>query len=81
MIERPVRSLAKAITWRFIGTIDTFLIAWLITGEPLLASGIALLELFTKTVLYVIHEQTWTKISWGYRIANYYKDQDETKTT
>jgi uncharacterized membrane protein len=67
MVERPVRSLAKAITWRLIGTFDTFLIAWLITGKPLIASGIALMELFTKTGLYVIHEQMWTKIKWGFR--------------
>lgn len=67
MVERPVRSLAKAITWRLIGTFDTFLIAWFITGHPLMASGIALMELFTKTLLYVLHEQGWSRIKWGYR--------------
>ena len=67
MIERPVRSLAKAITWRLIGTFDTFLIAWFITGKPLIASGIALMELFTKTALYVLHEQGWSRIKWGYK--------------
>jgi uncharacterized membrane protein len=66
MVERPVRSLAKAITWRLVGTFDTFLIAWFITGQPLMASGIALMELFTKTLLYVFHEQAWTRIKWGY---------------
>jgi len=77
MTERPVRSLAKAMTWRLVGTIDTFLIAWLITGEPLLASSIALMELFTKTVLYVAHEQAWAKIHWGYRIPGF-NDKKET---
>lgn len=63
--ESPVRSLAKAISWRVTGTIDTFLISWLITGEPLIASGIALTEILTKVFLFWMHERVWNKISWG----------------
>ena len=59
------RSAAKAITWRITGTLDTFLIAWLITREPLIASSIAVLEVITKTVLYYLHERGWNRISWG----------------
>lgn len=65
MIETPVRSLAKAVSWRVTGTIDTFLISWLITGEVLLASGIALTEIITKIFLFWIHERVWNRISWG----------------
>ncbi len=75
MTERPVRSLAKAMTWRLLGTLDTFLIAWLITGQALMASGIAMMELFTKTFLYVGHEQVWTRVKWGYRIPGYNKNE------
>lgn len=74
--ERPVRSLAKAITWRMIGTLDTFLIAWLFTGEPLMASGIALTELITKSIMYFLHERGWSKIKWGYRVPGYNKGTD-----
>jgi uncharacterized membrane protein len=65
MKETSVRSLAKAISWRVTGTIDTFLISWLITGQILLASGIALTEIITKIFLFWIHERVWNKINWG----------------
>jgi uncharacterized membrane protein len=65
--ERPVRSLAKAVTWRLVGTMDTFLISWILTGKPLLASGIALSELFTKSFLYYLHERGWSNVQWGYK--------------
>ncbi len=65
MYDTPVRSLAKAISWRVTGTIDTFLISWLITGEVLLASGIALTEILTKIILFWAHERIWNRINWG----------------
>ena len=65
MSDQPIRSLAKAVSWRVTGTIDTFIISWLITGEPLLASGIALTEIMTKVFLFWLHERVWNKIAWG----------------
>ena len=65
MSDDNSRSLAKAVTWRLTGTADTFIIAWLFTGEPLLASGIALTEVFTKVFLYWGHERIWNRIKWG----------------
>jgi len=65
MSDSAVRSLAKAVSWRVTGTIDTFLISWLITGQVLLASGIALTEIMTKILLFWLHERVWNKISWG----------------
>lgn len=65
MSDTSVRSLAKAVSWRVTGTIDTFLISWLITGQVLLASGIALTEILTKVFLFWAHERVWNKINWG----------------
>lgn len=59
------RSAVKAITWRITGTADTFLIAWLITKEPIVAGSIATLEVITKTILYYFHERGWNAIRWG----------------
>lgn len=59
------RSLMKAITWRMTGTIDTFLVSWIITGTLSLATGIALAEIFTKVGLFWLHERVWNKVSWG----------------
>lgn len=65
MNDSPVRSLTKAITWRITGTLDTFIISWIITGQPLLASGIALTEIITKVFLFWSHERIWNRIKWG----------------
>ena len=64
-MDTGVRSLAKAISWRITGSIDTFLVSWLITGQALLASGIAFTELLTKVLLYWFHERVWNRIQWG----------------
>jgi uncharacterized membrane protein len=65
MSDTSVRSLAKAVSWRITGTIDTFIISWIITGEILLASGIAFTEIMTKIVLFWTHERVWNRIKWG----------------
>lgn len=65
MQESKTRSLAKAISWRITGTVDTFLISWLITGQLALAGGIALTEVITKVFLYWLHERAWNRVKWG----------------
>lgn len=59
------RSALKAITWRIIGTVDTFLLSWIITKEPVTAGAIASFEVLTKTILYYLHERGWNNIQWG----------------
>lgn len=63
--EKPLRSVIKTISWRAIGTLDTILISWLITGHIALALSIGSIELVTKMVLYFFHERIWNKIKWG----------------
>lgn len=63
--DAGIRSLAKAISWRMTGTIDTFIVSWIITGTLTLASGIALTEIFTKVGLFWLHERIWNKVKWG----------------
>ena len=55
------RHLAKTITWRRIGTIDTIIVSWLITGRLSLGLTIGGIEIITKMVLYYSHERTWYK--------------------
>ena len=59
------RHLLKTITWRVIGTLDTMMIAWLISGDPLVGVSIGGVELFTKMILYYIHERVWYKSKFG----------------
>jgi uncharacterized membrane protein len=56
------RHLAKTITWRIVGTIDTFILGWIITGDWMAGLSIGGAELLTKMVLYYAHERIWFKI-------------------
>ena len=64
-MEQTKRSLLKTITWRIIGTLDTMLLGWLISGDPLIGIQIGGLELFTKMILYYFHERAWYRSNWG----------------
>lgn len=55
------RHLAKAITWRIVGSVDTFMLSWLISGNPLTGLKIGFAEVLTKMVLYYAHERVWFK--------------------
>lgn len=63
--ETPLRSVVKSLSWRCIGTIDTIVISWIITGEVSLALSIGAIELVTKMLLYFFHERIWNIIKWG----------------
>lgn len=70
MKETNLRSLTKSISYRFFGTIITFIITFIITNEIIISSSIALLDLVSKIVLYWFHERMWLKINWGYKDIN-----------
>ena len=55
------RHLAKAITWRILGTLDTIAISWFFTGLLSLGAAIGGFEVITKTILYYAHERVWYK--------------------
>ena len=59
------RSLLKTITWRIVGTLDTMIISWIITGSFKWGVAIGSVEVVTKMVLYYLHERAWYKSSYG----------------
>ena len=63
--EKATRSIVKAISWRIVGTLDTILISWFITGQITMALSIGLVEVVTKMILYFFHERIWNTIKWG----------------
>ena len=65
MNDTNIRSIVKALSWRVTGTIDTFVVSFLVTGELLIAGSIASIEVLTKIILFWMHERTWNKINWG----------------
>ena len=63
--DSHLRSVIKGITWRITGTVDTMVISYFVTGNPMLALKIGGVEIFTKLALYYLHERVWQKIKWG----------------
>jgi uncharacterized membrane protein len=59
------RSLVKTISWRVIGTLDTVIISYIITGGIDMALAIGGFELVSKMALYFFHERAWSNINWG----------------
>jgi uncharacterized membrane protein len=65
------RHLAKTITWRVVGTIDTILLSWLITGNLTVGLTIGGIEVMSKMILYFAHERVWYKwIKFGLKEEN-----------
>ena len=59
------RHVAKTITWRLLGTIDTMIIGWFITGNPITGLKIGGVEVITKMFLYYFHERLWFRVNLG----------------
>ena len=59
------RHLYKTFSWRFLGTVDTILIGWLVSGDPFIGLQIGFAEVVTKMILYYVHEKVWYKSKYG----------------
>ena len=53
------RHLAKSISWRVIGTIDTFIFTLIITGDMIEGLNLSGITTITKLIWYYIHERYW----------------------
>ena len=60
--DKPVKSAIKALSWRIVGTLDTMIISYFITGKITIALSISSVEVVTKTILYYFHERLWAHI-------------------
>ncbi len=59
-------SVLKSISWRIVGTLDTILISYILTGKISLALSIGGVEIITKMTLYYFHERAWIKLTKNY---------------
>jgi uncharacterized membrane protein len=57
--DSNAKSLLKSISWRIVGTIDTIVISYIITGQLVMAVSIGSVEVVTKILLYYVHERVW----------------------
>ncbi|HUX57192.1 MAG TPA: DUF2061 domain-containing protein [Bacteroidales bacterium] len=61
-VDKPIKSIIKSVSWRIVGTLDTIIISYFITGKVTLAISIGTVEVITKTILYYFHERLWANI-------------------
>jgi uncharacterized membrane protein len=54
------KAIAKALTWRLIGTAEIFAISFWTTGHIATAGHTAGLVAVTSIVMYVVHELIWS---------------------
>ena len=59
MSPDKTRHILKSITWRLVGTIDTIILSWVITGNFQIGLKIGGVEVITKMILYYFHERLW----------------------
>jgi uncharacterized membrane protein len=59
------RHILKAITWRIVGTLDTLLLGWVISGSFKVGAAIGGAEIITKMILYYMHERIWYRLPFG----------------
>ena len=57
--QSRIRHLAKTVTWRLVGTVDTILLGWWASGDATVGLTIGGLEMVTKMFLYYLHERAW----------------------
>jgi uncharacterized membrane protein len=69
------RHFAKTITWRIVGTVDTMVLGWIVTGNPMTGVKIGGLEVVTKMILYFFHERVWYNVNFGLPERNAHKDE------
>ena len=61
MMPDKKRHILKTITWRIVGTIDTMVLGWFVTGDLKIGMAIGGFEVITKMILYYFHERVWFK--------------------
>jgi len=61
LISSHIRHIIKSLTWRITATLDTFILSYLISNSISLSFKISSIEIFTKILLYYIHERFWFK--------------------
>ncbi len=56
-------AVLKTVSWRIVGTLDTIVISYLLTGTLEVAVQIGGVEVISKMILYYLHERAWMRWS------------------
>lgn len=53
--------LAKTVSWNIIATTKLLLIAYVVTGQWMASTTVAMIDFATRCVMYYLHETYWDK--------------------
>ena len=67
--ETNGRSVAKAVSWRVLGTLATAVLVFVFTGRVGVALTVGGLEFVAKIALFWVHERIWDRVKLGRREA------------
>lgn len=65
LTDSPLKSLAKALTWRVLAASVTFGVAWSVTGSTAFAATIGAADTAIKIGVYYVHERAWLRVQMG----------------
>jgi adenylylsulfate kinase len=65
VMETKVRSIAKAISYRVLGSTSTAAIVFLFSHKLSLSLGVGLIDSVVKIAMYFLHERIWNYIDFG----------------
>ena len=64
-MESRARSIAKAVSYRILGSASTGIIFFVLTGKGTLSVGAGVLDMILKIGVYFVHERLWNHIAFG----------------
>ena len=64
-METRARSIAKAVSYRCLGSASTALIVYAVTGKISVSAGAGAADAIVKLSLYFVHERIWNHINFG----------------
>ncbi|MBS1855580.1 MAG: DUF2061 domain-containing protein [Acidobacteria bacterium] len=64
-MESQSRSIAKAVSYRILGSATTALIVYVLTGKATLSMGAGAADIVLKIGAYFVHERIWDRINYG----------------
>jgi uncharacterized membrane protein len=64
-MESNARSLAKAVSYRVLGSTGTALVVLVLSGNLKISLGAGALDMLLKIALYFLHERIWNYIPYG----------------
>lgn len=65
VIETPLRTLTRMITYRITAWLFTILWTWIFVGDVVQATGFATALHILLSIDYYVHERLWLRVRWG----------------